>query len=415
MAIAVRKQPNAAPRPPDAGAPELSPALRQALAAIPTGEDRGRFVAFFEAAAVAIDALGELDFARYEKEEIGTADLSVWEALAPVIRDTIVDVNALLTVVKERLPGPAAVAGGDADAAFDEMFGEAPAAAAPAPRPAAAPRGKVDEAAGVIHAIAGSLAREVTAFGEGIRKPVVMADRWNLLAHLSEFRGKFRAGIGEMVFQGAQAFAPVRKEEVVPGYHDEIDEAVQLRRTLAVLAGLVRAENEKLQGEGPAEARLRALRLLRDVDTFRRSQAWGLLRPGDKRSFIQARGELATLANDVAAKPKALKLAVEGLDKFLDSLSVINRRETLTVHDREALAAAALGLERAELALPDASRAAAELAGGLGAAQRLYGRDRALDGLLRSLRRLDVAALSAPQLRAVLDAVRARIAQVPPP
>lgn len=416
----------ALPRKPLAGAPReksesattLLPALAAVLPAIPAGDARERFGAFFGAASEAIDALSELDFSRYEKEEIGTADLSVWEALAPVVRDTLVDVNKLLSVTRAQFPEEATVAADDSDAAFDEMFAEPTeqkAAPKPTPRPAA-PVSPVASAVGSIQAIAGSLAREVTAFGEGIRKPVVMADRWNLLSHLSEFRGKFRAGIGEMVFQAASAFEQTKKEHVVPGYREDIEEAVRLRRLLAVLASVVRAENVKLQEEGPAEARLRALRLVRDVETFRRSEGWVSLRAADKRSFIEARAELSRLANDPQSKPKALKLAVEGLDKFLDSLSIINRRETLGVHDREALAGTSLHLEKAEEALThEPGRARFELAAALAAAQRLYGRDRDLDGLLRAARKLDAMTLAPGSIPQVIDALRGKLAAMPSP
>lgn len=416
----------ALPRKPLAGAPReksesataLLPALAAVLPSIPAGDERARFAAFFAAAGEAIDALSELDFSRYEKEEIGTADLSVWEALAPVVRDTLVDVNKLLSVTREQFPDTAVVASDDSDAAFDEMFAEPSAApAAPkAPAKVSAPLSPVNAAVDSIQAIASSLAREVTAFGEGIRKPVVMADRWNLLSHLSEFRGKFRAGIGEMVFQAASAFAATKKEHVVPGYREDIEEAVRLRRLLAVLASVVRAENAKLQEEGPAEARLRALRLVRDVETFRRSEGWVSLRAADKRSFIEARAELGRLADDPQSKPKALKLAVEGLDKFLDSLSIINRRETLGVHDREALAGSSLHLEKAEEALTyEPARARFELAAALAAAQRLYGRDRELDGLLRAARKLDAMTLAPSAIPQVAAALRGKLAAMPSP
>ncbi len=415
----------ALPRKPLAGAPRertesahaLLPALAAVLAAIPDGAERRRFELFFAASTEAIDALSDLDFSRYEKEEIGTADLSVWEALAPVVRDTLVDVNKLLSVSRAQFPELAEAAPDDSDAAFDEMFGE-PSAAPVVRKPAkrAAPVSPARAAVDAIQAIASSLAREVTAFGEGIRKPVVMADRWNLLAHLSEFRGKFRAGIGEMVFQAAGAFSDVKKEQVVPGYREDIDEAVRLRRLLAVLSSVVRAENTRLQEEGPAEARLRSLRLVRDVETFRRSEGWTSLRAADKRSFIEARAELAKLANDPSSKPRALKLAVEGLDKFLDSLSIINRRETLSVHDREALAASALHLEKSEGALGvEPARARFELAAALAAAQRLYGRDRDLDGLLRSARRIDAMTLAPDSIPQVIEALRVKLAAMPSP
>jgi hypothetical protein len=365
------------------------------LAAVPPGPERERLATLFRAAADAIRALGELDLIGFEREEAGTADLSVWEALAPLVRDTFVAVQAFLEAV-----GPP-----DADASpAGEAAGDSAGPASPDRASAAA----------VIRNIAAALSRELTAFGEGLRRPAVAADRWNLLAHLGEFRGKFRLGIGEMVFLAARCHAPVRKAEVVPFYRQEIDDAVLLRRAFVLVGLSVHADHERTRAAAPVERIAAARRIVEQLEVFLGSKPWRLVRADDKRALLEARRALAALLAERAPDDRRLAATIEGLDKFLASLLVINHRETLIDHDREALSAAARRLERA-LDGRDASRARGELAVALSTAARLLGRDGGLDALLASLRRVDPAALDAPASRRLAVALAERIAAVPRP
>ena len=71
---------------------------------------RGAYVAplsaIYEATAVAIEALGELELVRYDDAPIDdSADLSLWEEMAPVVGATLASVNALLAEVDKQFPG----------------------------------------------------------------------------------------------------------------------------------------------------------------------------------------------------------------------------------------------------------------------------------------------------------------------
>lgn len=400
-----------APPPQDPRSPArpavLPAALGRALDTVPPGPRRERLASLFEAAAAAIQALGELDLGRWESEEIGHADLSVWESLAPFVHDTFLQVQAFLDAVGARAPEAGESPEPDLDGAFDELVSGAP------PRHPASDRLEASTEA-VIGDIAAALSRELRAFGEGLRRPNVAADRWNLLAHLGEFRGKFRLGIGEMVFLAARHLAPVRKAEVVPFYRQEIDDAVLLRRAFVLVGLSVRADHEGSRDAGPGARLEAARRILSQLDVFVGSRPWRLVRADDKRALFEARRSLADLVAGRGA-PGRLPAALEGLDKFLGSLLVINRRETLIGHDREALAAVARRLERARTALDldDGARARADLAVALSTAQRLLGRDPSLDALLLSLRRVDPTGLDDAASRRLVATLDERIAGVP--
>src|SRR5205814_2280125 len=81
---------------------------------------------------------------------------------------------------------------------------------------------------------------------------------------------------------------------------------------------------------------------------------------------------------------KLAQQLVEGFAKFLDSMAVINRREILINHDREAFAECGTLLEQAASYLDkrEYGRASSRMSQALAVAARLFGRDRTLDDYL---------------------------------
>ena len=179
--------------------PRLSARLVQVLDAIPDRAFAGRLRKVYLAAAQAIARLGDMDLLQYETTTVeGAPDLSLWEEMAPVIRDTVVDVNALLSVVREEFP--AAPAGGLA-----ETIMQAIEEAGPLPEGTINFR-RANEAERTLQAITQQLAQQITQLGERMRSPAVVSDRWNLLADLQAFRSRFREMIGDLVYLSASAF-----------------------------------------------------------------------------------------------------------------------------------------------------------------------------------------------------------------
>jgi hypothetical protein len=101
--------------------------------------------------------------------------------------------------------------------------------------------------------------------------------------------------------------------------------------------------------------------------------------------------------------------------RFLESLSVINRRENLRLHDREQLAAAGRALESARQRLAQPARARIALVESVRAAFALYGRDAQLDAYLRAQRHFPVEWVADPELPAEIERIAALLASVSPP
>ncbi|HEX8704481.1 MAG TPA: hypothetical protein VF815_36960, partial [Myxococcaceae bacterium] len=84
----------------------IAPRLEQILQTLPDPAFAARLRKVYAAAAQAIARLSDMDLVKYETDstDTGGADLSLWEEMAPVIRDTVMDVNALLNVIREQFP-----------------------------------------------------------------------------------------------------------------------------------------------------------------------------------------------------------------------------------------------------------------------------------------------------------------------
>jgi len=76
------------------------------------------------------------------------------------------------------------------------------------------------------------------------------------------------------------------------------------------------------------------------VHAFSRTRALPQLRTSDKRIFLETRATLYRLAKVQPPPTLEIRQAVENLARFLDSLSVVSRRESLRLHDRAQLARA---------------------------------------------------------------------------
>jgi hypothetical protein len=250
--------------------------------------DRGlslRLRQVYEAAAQAVRRLSDMDLIRYETTVTDASpDLSLWEEMAPVIRDTVMDVNALLNVIRQEFPAPPV--GGIADtlaSVIEEVGGAGPAGAEK-----------------VLQGLALQLGQEITRLGERMRSPSVVSDRWNLLADLQAFRSRYRQLIGDLVYMTASAFAEVHRKEVVPGYKDELDAAVLIRSTVTDLSRLIATRATKVDEAQPEDVLWFAQQIEKDLDTFGKTPAYRALRAQDKRQIIEFRAAVGKLTANAA-------------------------------------------------------------------------------------------------------------------
>ncbi|MDP1916550.1 MAG: hypothetical protein Q8L14_09905 [Myxococcales bacterium] len=336
----------------------LLPPRLGALLALETDQSfAGRLVRVLEAAARAIDKLGDLELIKYEDAPIdASADLSLWEVLAPVVGSTIADVNALLTELTTHFPE------GELEVESRQQA--------------------VDE---VLQKGSQSLRGEVTAFGMRVRDPAVVGDRWNLISELQSFRYRFRDQIGALVFEVAQQLGDCRRREVDPGYDEELAATLVVRSTTADLRRLMRARIHKVSEAEAEDVEWNAKQIEKELNAFGRTAAWRALRAQDKKVILEFRTRLTELTVPDLGKLDLLS-ALEPFVEFCDGFEAINQRELLIHHDQEVMATMGVALERASNSSSDVESHEAFVEA-LGLAQTMYGRNGDFDLYLRKLRK----------------------------
>ena len=209
--------------------------------------------------------------------------------------------------------------------------------------------------------------------------------------------------------------AVVDRDNVVPGYVGELENSLLVRNATTNFAFLFRGHAKRI-GAAPDDRVVAALQdALKDVHAFSRTRALPQLRTSDKRIFLETRATLYALVK--AAAPPALEIrqAVENLARFLDSMSVVSRRENLRLHDRAQLARAGRHLEAAQVNLGTPEIARRELTDAVKAAFALYGRDAQLDAYLRAQRHFPVDWLNESELALEVARMAALLGGVTPP
>lgn len=352
------------------------------------------------AAAAAIARLSDMDLVKYETDTVeDSPDLALWEEMAPVIRDTVMDVNSLLAVIREQFPPT--IQGGLADVverAVNETGG----------------RTRTEDATSALHAAMHQLAQEVTELGESMRKPETVSDRWNLLSEVQRFRTRFRQDMGNLVFQSAQVFSDVHPREVVPGYQEEIASAVTIRATVSDLLRVIQARADKVREAESEDSQWHAQQLEKELDLFGKTPAYRALRAQDKRAIVERRGKLGLLAGRANAAKPELEAQLQPVVELVNQLMAVNNRQNLQQHDREVLAACGVKLEQVQQQLGSSPEEAGRtLSEAVLSAQELYGRDPQLDAFLRRARKTPIATLAGAELVESVEAFRSLLASIP--
>lgn len=389
---------------------EVPATVRRVLRNIPDAAFRDRLERVLVAGARAVTRLRELELGRIEALAASGegSDLAMWEEVAPAVGASIGDVNGLLSTIQESFPRTAAA---EEEDDFDLAFGgeDTPAPQTVVPTTFAERAASAEKA---VQAIAESLKFEVSRFGARVRNPSVVADRWNLLIDLQEFRGKCRAAIGELVFSSCNAFEEIARPEVVPEYAADLADGLWVRQAWITLTRAVGPLNARLQIAGLEQQRPLLLAVQRELDHYRASRGYEHMRASDKRFLIQFARDLEQVF-EKKQYGKQAQLVVEGFAKFLDSMAVLNRRESLMNHDREAFAECGTLLEGASLHLGvgEPEKALGKLTRAIHVAMRLYGRDRYLDDYLVLRMRWPIDNLQPSSLGTAIEELRTCLAE----
>lgn len=371
---------------------------------------RERVTRLLLASAEAILKLADLDLVRHEAdEEQGGHTLALWEELAPVMGSTVQHVNETVANATDQFPPPPSKEGDDdLDAAFGPSAGDT----IPDDE---GPTSTETEIAKLVLAVCGGMKHDVAHLGERLRNPHVMSDPWMLISDLLEFRGRVRAGLGELIFQVCSFVAEVDRQDVVPGYLADLENGIIVRTATSNLAFLFRGHTKRI-GASSDERIIHALQdALKDLHAYSRTRALPALRTSDKRIFLETRATLYKLVKQTPPKSREIKNGVENMARFLDSMSVVSRRENLRLHDRAQLAKAGRFLESAQFNLGTPETARADLHDAVHAASALYGRDVQLDAYLRAQRHFPVDWLHDPELSVEIERFASILASIPQP
>jgi hypothetical protein len=223
-----------------------------------------------------------------------------------------------------------------------------------------------------------------------------------------------RAGIGELIYQLVSSVAEVRRIEVVPGYATDLAQAILVRDAATNLAFLFRGHARRIAVTQDDRLGTVLAEALRDIQAFTRTRALAALRTADKRIFLETREKLLALSLETPLRAREVKLTADNLARFLDSLSLVSRRENLRLHDRAQLAEARAALEIARQST-EPSTIREGLMRAVSGASRLYGRDSQLDAFLRSQRHFPAEWLSDTETPEEVNKLGSLLAAIPAP
>lgn len=383
---------------------QLSPTLDAALSKVLDARLSHKLREVCVAGATAIERLNSIDLVKHEptSSEGDSADLSLWEEMAPTVRDALVAANRLMAAMRGQFPDIVD------PAPTPEKLWESWAGATTME---ARLEIEVEAVTRVVHA---SLVEGARVLGERVRSPSVVSDRWNLLELLQTYRADLRREVGDLVFLIASGCTEVRREEVVPGHQAEVVAMSKLRRTVADLLRSMVAKMAKFAGQPAPELRKVAGRMEEDLRSFILMPASRTMLTEDKRTVARTRAALREAAGQEDLQEAQL---MAHLTPLLEALERVARRcteEVLSVQDRRTISACGARLAEAELHRSKGSPGARRsLARGIEAAEDLYGLDEALDAFIRDRRLHPVQEANEAELDKALADFRERLAGLP--
>lgn len=293
---------------------DLPPQLLALLDGVIDRELAARLGDVMAAAGRCIERLAGINLVALEPKESGegSADLALWEKMAPAVGETVVAVNELCAVIDESFP-PAR--------SRSSLFGED-----------GSDQRAEYEAAAVFRAIGPLIQKEVSEVGAIMRRPELLSSPWSLLAELQRLRADIRARVSDGVYLSAAALGAVSREDVVPGFAQEVMRALSFRGTEAALR---RTARQRLENPATGGAKL-AKSLEEDFEVFTAMPAWRHVKIETKRAMLELRVRLVGLAADEATTAAAVSEAVNPMLGVLAATSFELSRRLLIAHDRHA-------------------------------------------------------------------------------
>jgi hypothetical protein len=367
--------------------PTLPKGLQAVLAGIVDREFAGRMTRVCVAAARCIELLQTIVLVSLEpaSAEEGTADLSLWEQMAPAVADTVAATNALCLVIDDEFPESISRSGVFSSESSDERA-EA-------------------EAALVFQSVSRLLRTQLAEVRDMVRRPELMASPWALLEELQRLRAAFRRRVGDAVYLSAAAASSVRREDVVPFASQEVQRALLYRSTAADLVRQVRARLAR--SDEPLPRLLAALS--GDLALFASMPAWRHVHASPKRHFLMVKAFLDRPDVDRAGVDDAVRALLDTLLAVADELT----QEVLASHDLQVFSEAAFRLEQAKLHVTlDTGAAGWAFGAALTQAEKLRGRGQRIDTVLRRFKKEPLDDGTKETVAAAIEALREALSDV---
>ena len=362
---------------------ELPKRLQQIIEGIVDQALAGRLSRVHTAGAKAIEQLASVNLVNLEPPDEGSADLSLWEQMAPAVRDTVKQVNVFCDVIDEEFPEHTTRSGVFSAETSDDRA-EA-------------------ESALVFRAVAMHLKNDVAKVGSLLRRPELVASPWALLGELQRMREEFRKRVGDAAYLSAAASGVVRREEVVPGALKEVQRALVYRTSVADLRRSVQARLEYGKNDGLKTAQA----LLTDFELFTSMPGWRHVRAEPKRQMLITKRELKKLIARGTLPTSELQPLIDPVMTGLNELAAELTLLMLPSHDRMVWAELTMKLEQVLLHMQlDTGGASLPLSSAAASAEKLRGRDEKFDSFLRLLRKEPVDELPPQRVAAVFEIFR---------
>lgn len=370
---------------------ELPPQLLALLDAIVDRELAMRLGEVMAASGRCIERLAAINLVALEPKDSteGSADLTLWEKMAPAVADTVVAVNELCAVIDASFPPGR----GNRTSLFGEDGSDQ----------------RADfEAAAVFRTISPLIQKEVAEVGALVRRPELLSSAWALLGELQRLRAEIRVRVSDGVYLSAAALGPVSREEVVPGFSQEVLRALSFRGTASALR---RTAKQRLEGATSGAELAKSLE--EDFEALTAMPAWRHVKIETKRAMLELRARLEAMASEASTQVEQVRATAEPMLEVLEATSGELSRNLLIAHDRQARDLSLRRAEQAELHLALGTGAAGwALEAGLDAAAALRGCDEQLDQLLRDAGKLAVGELPESELLPLAAAFAAALGRL---
>jgi hypothetical protein len=310
----------------------------QIVLAIPEASLRMRVLTAIQTCADTLEALDAVDLSPHELAALETPNVAAWNALAPDVRNILVTVRGTCDQLVALFPstGPSIA---DTSELAPDIFAETSGAHVQRGRlidDIVQGSSKTAESLGEgITTLVEVLKKDIVGFGNKLRNPQIVGDRWFLLGEVHQFLGQCAQCLEAIVASMLSGVSSELLSDMLPRYLDATMREIMLRGAITDLLGDINQFNDAIARAPRDELSILVDGLVDRLTELARTAAYKLLKPQDKRAIIMVR--IFFNSWETKSDVKTVRNEVEGFAKFLALMRDLNWRENLIDHDRRAL------------------------------------------------------------------------------